>query len=96
MLPNCSLFLRRGQLSIRAGVAATTVNRAIEGFVMAAAVELPKGLRINVISPTVLTESEKVYGPFFPGFISVEGAKVAQAYKRSILGVQTGQVLKAE
>lgn len=96
---NGSFTLVSGILSevpIRAGVAATTVNRAIEGFVMAAAVELPKGLRINVISPTVLTESEKVYGPFFPGFISVEGAKVAQAYKRSILGVQTGQVLKVE
>ncbi|HVJ66071.1 MAG TPA: short chain dehydrogenase [Bdellovibrionota bacterium] len=78
---------------IFAGVAASTVNRAIEGFVMAAAAELPKGLRINVVSPTVLVESMPVYGPFFPGFVPVPGEKVAQTYVRSILGVETGKTL---
>jgi NAD(P)-dependent dehydrogenase (short-subunit alcohol dehydrogenase family) len=38
---------------IFAGVAASTVSGALEGFVRAAAIELPKGLRINVVSPTV-------------------------------------------
>ncbi len=79
---------------IFAGVAASTVGGALESFAMAAAVELPKGLRINVVSPTVLKESEKAYGPFFPGFIPVEGWKVAQAYKKSVMGVQTGQVFR--
>lgn len=79
---------------ILAGAAATTVNRAIEGFAVAAAAELPKGLRINVVSPTVLKESEAVYGPYFPGFIPVEGSKVAQAYKKSVMGIQTGQIFK--
>lgn len=76
------------------GVLGTTVNHAIEGFVKAAAVELPRGLRINCISPTVLTESMPAYGGFFPGFIPVEGWKVAQSYVRAILGVITGRVLK--
>lgn len=80
-----------GDDPIYAGVAAAAVGRAIEGFAFAAANELPKGLRINVISPTLLTESLKQYGPFFPGYIPVEGSKVAQAYKKAIFGNQTGR-----
>ena len=77
---------------IFAGVAASAVSGALEGFVRAAALELPKGLRINVVSPTILKESEARFGPFFPGVIPVEGWKVGQAYKRAILGAQTGRV----
>jgi NAD(P)-dependent dehydrogenase (short-subunit alcohol dehydrogenase family) len=79
---------------IFAGVAASTVSGALEGFVRAAAIELPKGLRINVVSPSILKESEAHYGPFFPGTIPVEGWRVGQAYKRAILGAQTGRVYK--
>jgi NADP-dependent 3-hydroxy acid dehydrogenase YdfG len=81
---------------IFAGVAGATVSGALEGFVRAAAVELPKGLRINVVSPTILKESEAQFGPFFSGVIPVEGWRVAQAYKRAILGVQTGRVYKVD
>ena len=81
---------------IFAGAAAAAVSGALEGFARAAAVELPKGLRINVVSPTILKESEAQFGPFFPGVIPVEGWRVAQAYKRAILGVQTGRVYKVD
>jgi NAD(P)-dependent dehydrogenase (short-subunit alcohol dehydrogenase family) len=81
---------------IFAGAAAAAVSGALEGFARAAAVELPKGLRINVVSPTILTESEGQFGPFFPGVIPVEGWRVAHAYKRAILGVQTGRVYKVD
>ena len=81
---------------IFAGVAAAAVSGALEGFARAAAVELPNGLRINVVSPTILKESEAQFGPFFPGVIPVEGWRVAQAYKRAILGVQTGRVYKVD
>ena len=76
--------------------AAATVSGALEGFARAAAVELPKGLRINVVSPTILKESEAQFGPFFPGVVPVEGWRVAQAYKRAILGVQTGRVYNVD
>src|SRR5579859_5184610 len=76
--------------------AGATVSGALEGFVRAAAVELPKGLRINVVNPTILKESEGHMGSFFPGVIPVEGWRVAQAYKRAILGVQTGRVYKVD
>ena len=79
-----------------AGVAGATVSGALEGFVRAAAVELPKELRINVVNPTILKESEAHMGSFFPGVIPVEGWRVAQAYKRAILGVQTGRVYQVD
>ena len=79
---------------IAQGVNATTVNAGLEGFVRAAACELPRGIRINLISPTVLTESAAAYDGFFPGFASVPAASVAQAYRRSVEGVQRGRIYR--
>lgn len=76
------------------GAAASTVNGAINHFVKAAATELPRGIRINVVSPTMLTESKPVYGDFFPGFADVPAEKVAKAYVKSVMGVQTGRVFE--
>lgn len=92
-----SITLISGILSeepINWGASVTTINGAVEHFVKAAACELPRGLRINVVSPTVLTESMDKYASFFPGFVPVPAARVAQAYQRSVLGVQTGQVFR--
>jgi NAD(P)-dependent dehydrogenase (short-subunit alcohol dehydrogenase family) len=76
------------------GSSASMVNGAIEAFARAAAIELPRGLRINVVSPTVFVESMGGYGPFFRGFEPVPVAKAALAFSRSIEGRQTGQVYK--
>ncbi|WP_421158671.1 short chain dehydrogenase [Aeromonas dhakensis] len=92
-----SITLISGILSeepINWGASVTTINGAVEHFVKAAACELPRGLRINVVSPTVLTESMDKYASFFPGFVPVPAARVAQAYQKSVLGVQTGQVFR--
>ncbi|CAD7490011.1 short chain dehydrogenase [Aeromonas dhakensis] len=92
-----SITLISGILSeepINWGASVTTINGAVEHFVKAAACELPRGLRINVVSPTVLEESMDKYASFFPGFVPVPAARVAQAYQKSVLGVQTGQVFR--
>lgn len=82
---------------IRNGANATAVNAAIDGFVAAAAIELlPRGLRINAVSPTILTESVGSYGPFFPGFETVPAARAALAYQRSLEGGQTGRVYRVQ
>lgn len=78
---------------ISGGIIATMVNSGIEGFVKASSYELPRNIRINCISPTVLSESAG-YHPFFPGFIPVEAWKVAKAYEKAIAGVVNGKVLK--
>ncbi|APW39140.1 short chain dehydrogenase [Rhodoferax koreense] len=79
---------------IASGANASAVNAALDGFVRGAAVELARGIRINVVSPNVLQESMGVYGPFFPGFEAVPASRVALAYVRSVEGVQTGRVYK--
>jgi NAD(P)-dependent dehydrogenase (short-subunit alcohol dehydrogenase family) len=80
---------------IRNGASATMVNAAVEGFARAAAIELPRGLRINAVSPTVLEESMGSYGPFFVGFVPVPARRAALSYARSVDGAQTGQVYQA-
>lgn len=76
------------------GTIGTLVNGGVEGFVRAASHEMPRGMRINCISPNVLAESV-AYHAFFPGFIPVEVWKVARAYERAILGVINGRIVKA-
>jgi len=77
------------------GTSAATLNGAIQHFVKAVALELPRNIRINVVSPTVVTESLSVYGDYFPGFNSINAEDLAKYYVRSVLGVETGQTFKA-
>ena len=92
-----SITLTSGIVSaqpIRDGVNATAVNAALEGFVRAAALELlPRGLRINVISPNVLIESMAAYGPYFPGFEAVSAQRAALAFQRAVEGIQSGETI---
>jgi len=74
------------------GAAASLANGGIEAFVRAAAIELPRGLRINAVSPGVLLESMDSLGPFFRGFEPVPAARVALGYARSVEGAETGRV----
>jgi hypothetical protein len=50
-------------------------------------------VRINCISPTVLTESVAYHG-YFTGFTPVPAAEVALAYLRAISHPITGRILK--
>jgi NAD(P)-dependent dehydrogenase (short-subunit alcohol dehydrogenase family) len=77
---------------IRMGTPAAMVNGGIEAFVKSAAIEVPKHIRINAVSPNVLTESMPFYGEYFRGFQSVPAAHVALAFSKSVEGAQTGQV----
>lgn len=92
-----SFTLTSGILSddpIRSGASASLVNGGIDAFVRAAAIELPRGVRINSVSPTVLEESMSVYGPYFRGFDPVSAKKTALAYAKSVEGAQSGQVYR--
>jgi NAD(P)-dependent dehydrogenase (short-subunit alcohol dehydrogenase family) len=77
---------------IRLGSSASMVNGALDSFMLSAAIELPRGIRINTISPNVFIESMEGYGPFFRGFKPVPVADAALAYSKSIEGAQTGQI----
>jgi NAD(P)-dependent dehydrogenase (short-subunit alcohol dehydrogenase family) len=83
-----------GPEPIRTGVVPSLVNGGLDYFVRAAAVEMPRGIRINAVSPTVLAESWDAYGATFPGFPPVAAAEVGGAYVRSVDGAQTGQTYR--
>ncbi len=77
---------------VKNGSAAAMVNNAVEGFVKAAALDLPKGIRINAVSPALLKASVTKYAEICPGFEPVASEKVARAYRKSIYGIQTGRI----
>lgn len=92
---NGSFTLITGVLArepIATGAISSAVNGGLEAFVMAAAAEMPRGIRINAVSPSVLEESLDKYGEFFPGFAPVPARHVARAYAKSVEGVHTGRV----
>ncbi len=96
---NGSFTLTTGCLNrdyITGGSAAAMVNDAVEGFAKASALELPRGLRINVVSPNLLKVSAEQYAALMPGFPTVSSVDVGKAYRKSVYGVQTGQVYKVE
>lgn len=74
------------------GSSAAMVNGALDGFVKHAAIELPRSLRINIVSPTVITEAMEGYAPFFRGYKPVSAYEASLAYSKSVEGAQTGQV----
>lgn len=92
---NGSFTLTSGILSsdpIRYGSSASMVNAAIDGFVEGAAIEMPRGIRINSVSPTVVAESMEMYSDYFHGFEPVSASQVALAFSKSVEGAQTGRV----
>lgn len=82
-----------GREPIRLGASAAAANGAVERFVANAAVEMPRGLRVNVVSPELLDVSADELGPMFPGHEPVSSKRVGMAYARSVEGWVTGRVI---
>ncbi len=70
------------------------INSAVEGFVRSGALELPKGMRLNVVSPKLVESSIDKYREFLVGFDSIPTKQVALAYLKSIFGILNGKILK--
>ena len=67
------------------------VNAALEGFVRAAALDLAPDIRLNAVSPILVTETARRMGMDAVG--SMPATETARAYQASIDGDMTGQVL---
>lgn len=78
---------------ISGGSCAAAANGAIDGFVTAAAVDMPRGIRINAVSPGLLQVSVDRYDGFFPGHEPVSSERVGLAFCKSVEGAITGQVI---
>ncbi|AZL07015.1 MULTISPECIES: short chain dehydrogenase [Brevibacterium] len=90
-----SITVTTGVLSrepVPTAAAAALVNGAVESFVISAAPELPRGIRINAVSPNVLANSPHFHDAF-AGMVPVTDEQVAAAFVRSVEGNVTGRVL---
>ncbi|QPH41646.1 short chain dehydrogenase [Pedobacter endophyticus] len=76
-----------------AGSALSAANGGLNAFVMAAAAELTNNVRLNVVSPNVVEDSP-AYFDSFPGETPVAMDRVVSAFKKSVLGIATGQVIR--
>ncbi len=73
--------------------AISLVNAGLEGFAFAAALDMPRGVRINAVSPPWVTETLVDLGwDTSPG---MPAADVARAYVASVEGNRNGEVLDA-
>lgn len=75
------------------GAAISLVNAALEGFVTGAAIELPRGLRVNVVSPPWITET--LVALKMDPKIGIPAADCAKAYVAAVEGRDTGKTLDA-
>jgi NAD(P)-dependent dehydrogenase (short-subunit alcohol dehydrogenase family) len=82
-----------GRRPIPGCTSVASVNGAVEGFVRAAALELPRGIRINAVSPQWTIESLTLFG-MDPAW-GVPAAQVALGYLEVVEGSMTGTVLDA-
>jgi NAD(P)-dependent dehydrogenase (short-subunit alcohol dehydrogenase family) len=94
---NGSFTLTTGILSDDPVIGSTglsLVNGAVNSFALAAAQELPRGLRVNVVCPTVVADSAEVYSDIFPGFDPVPMDRVVNGYLRSVEGKINGRIIR--
>jgi len=78
---------------IPGGSSAAAANGAIDGFVLGAAVDMPRGIRINAVSPEVLEVSRSRYDGFFRGHVHVSDEDVGLAFSKAVEGCLSGQVI---
>jgi len=73
--------------------AISLVNAGVEGFVRAAALEAPRDIRVNVVSPPWVSETLDEMGE--DPNDGLPAATVAEAYRTSLEGDMTGETLDA-
>jgi NAD(P)-dependent dehydrogenase (short-subunit alcohol dehydrogenase family) len=81
---------------IRGGAGAGAANGALDGFVIGAAVDMPRGIRINAVSPEVLESCREAYDGFFPGHGHVSDEAVGLAFSKAVEGCLSGQIIIVE
>lgn len=81
------------QHAVPGSLVTAAVNGGLEGFVARAALDLTDGRRINAVSPTIVLRPGEESAAF-RGFRSITPEEAAQAYVRSVHGIETGQVFR--
>lgn len=68
------------------------VNLGLEGFAKAAALDLPRGIRVNVVSPPWVDETIREYA--LTGLTGLPAAVVARAYVEAVTSSGSGKVIE--
>ncbi|MBD2099743.1 short chain dehydrogenase [Leptolyngbya sp. FACHB-261] len=93
---NGSFTLTSGVLAgepMPGSAAISLVNAGVEGFARAAALEAPRSIRVNVVSPPWVSETLEAMGK--SGSDGLPAAQVAAAYVESVESQRTGEILDA-
>lgn len=77
---------------MKGSAAISLVNAALEGFVRAAALEAPRRIRVNVVSPPAVKET--LIALKMDHSSGLPAATVASSYVQSVVGTQTGAVIE--
>jgi NAD(P)-dependent dehydrogenase (short-subunit alcohol dehydrogenase family) len=80
------------QTPMPGSAAISLVNAGLEGFVRAAALEAPRNIRVNAVSPPWVTETLRALK--MDTSHGLPAAVVARAYVRSVTGTDTGSTLQ--
>ena len=81
---------------INDGSAAAAANGALDGFVIGAAVDMPRGIRINAVSPEILESCLEEYGAYFRGHTHASDEAVGRAFSKAVEGCLSGQIFFVE
>ncbi len=81
---------------VRGGTTLSTVNGALEGFVTGAAIEMPRRLRLNLVSPGLVEASVETYAGAFPGHVPVSMYRLSMAYVKCVEGLVHGKVVTVD
>lgn len=92
----------RGSFTLTSGILARTpmpgsaaislVNAGVEGFARAAALEAPRGIRVNAVSPPWVSETLQALK--MDPSQGLPAAVVARSYVQSVAGTDTGSTLE--
>ncbi len=93
----------KGSITVTSGILATQpakgsaavslINAGLEGFVRAAGLEMPRGVRVNVVSPPWVKETLRAMK--MDDAHGMAAADVAKAYVAAVEGKANGEVLPA-
>jgi len=73
---------------------AAMVNGGIHSFVLAAALEMENGHRINVVSSGLVEDAYEKYEDYFPGHTPIPMDKVVNGYAHSVEGNGNGEIIR--
>ncbi len=95
---------RKGSITLTTGIladdpvyqttSAAMVNGGIHSFVKAAAIEMRKKIRVNVVSSGVVMDAYHKYESYFPGHPPIPMDKMVLGYQRSVCGRVTGEIIR--